>query len=55
MAENTITVPYYIKIAFILLALFLLCFGIYYGHGICFFVLYSFAAVRSIYDAMQGS
>jgi predicted PurR-regulated permease PerM len=42
MAENTITVPYYIKIAFILLALFLLCFGIYYGQGILIPLAFAF-------------
>jgi predicted PurR-regulated permease PerM len=42
MAENTITVPYYIKISFILLALFLLGFGIYYGQGILIPLAFAF-------------
>lgn len=42
MAENTITVPYYIKISFILLALFLLCYGLFYGQGIILPLAFAF-------------
>lgn len=42
MSENNITVPYYIKISFILLALFLLCFGVYYGQGILLPLAFAF-------------
>jgi predicted PurR-regulated permease PerM len=42
MADNTLNVPYYIKISFILLALFLLGFGIFYGQGIILPLAFAF-------------
>jgi predicted PurR-regulated permease PerM len=42
MPDKTIIVPYYIKISFILLALFLLCFGIFYGQSIILPLAFAF-------------